>query len=224
MTDILINQIQTPDGTIIRSHHRHDYVSYTDKNGNTYSVDGGKEYLKRGFTIKDYFELSILEYDSFEKIRLYWKLDNDIYLCDLDQSELDRQLSKIPELDKYYLKKSYQEKTNYVIHVSLLLQERLYRKKFQNYNNQLKELLLKYKKDVGTLYYISSLLINEFHLNLKDPFWKCKYLINTSQYGHPCYHQILKLIWEQLSKYEWLKGNEYETERVLNMVLKPLEE
>lgn len=44
---IILNQIQTPDGTILRSMHRHDYVEYTDMNGLTYMVDGGSEYLRR---------------------------------------------------------------------------------------------------------------------------------------------------------------------------------
>lgn len=35
------NQYVTPDGTVLNSRHRHDYVSYQDKNGKTYMVDGG---------------------------------------------------------------------------------------------------------------------------------------------------------------------------------------
>jgi hypothetical protein len=48
MANIVVNQIKTPDGTILRSFHRHDYVVYTDANGYTYMVDGGKDYLRRG--------------------------------------------------------------------------------------------------------------------------------------------------------------------------------
>ena len=44
---IIYNAIQTPDGTIISSTHRHDYVTHEDKNGKTYGVDGGCEYLRR---------------------------------------------------------------------------------------------------------------------------------------------------------------------------------
>lgn len=44
---ILINRIQTPDGTILTSRHRHDYVTYVDKNGLEYMVDGGTAYLRR---------------------------------------------------------------------------------------------------------------------------------------------------------------------------------
>jgi len=43
---LIRNAIQTPDGTILESKHRHDYRSYTDANGKTYMIDGGLEYLR----------------------------------------------------------------------------------------------------------------------------------------------------------------------------------
>lgn len=43
---LILNRIQTPDGTILTSHHRHDYVSHTDKNGLYYFLDGGKDYRR----------------------------------------------------------------------------------------------------------------------------------------------------------------------------------
>lgn len=45
--EIILNQIRTPDGTILKSMHRHDYVTYVDKNGHEYMVDGGSDYLRR---------------------------------------------------------------------------------------------------------------------------------------------------------------------------------
>lgn len=51
---IILNSIKTPDGTILVSRHRHDYVTYTDESRLEFSVDGGNEYLKRsvGFNPK----------------------------------------------------------------------------------------------------------------------------------------------------------------------------
>ena len=43
---ILVNQWMTPDGTILRSRHRHDHVSHADKNGKLYFVDGGTSYFR----------------------------------------------------------------------------------------------------------------------------------------------------------------------------------
>ena len=49
---LLCNQIQTPDGTVLTSYHRHDYQTHEDKNGFTYMVDGGTDYLRR-FVVAD---------------------------------------------------------------------------------------------------------------------------------------------------------------------------
>ena len=47
MSLILKNSIRTPDGTVLESWHRHDFVSHTDANGKNYFVDGGRDYLRR---------------------------------------------------------------------------------------------------------------------------------------------------------------------------------
>lgn len=46
MMKLIRNQIRTPDGTVLRSLHVHDYKTYIDKNGKKYIVDGGLEYLR----------------------------------------------------------------------------------------------------------------------------------------------------------------------------------
>ena len=44
---LVYNALRTPDGTVIESRHRHDYVTYDDANGKSYMVDGGLDYLRR---------------------------------------------------------------------------------------------------------------------------------------------------------------------------------
>ena len=65
---IVYNAIQTPDGTVIESRHRHDYVTHTDANGKTYMVDGGLDYLRRT-AHGDEVELSVSLDDGHEKVR-----------------------------------------------------------------------------------------------------------------------------------------------------------
>jgi len=43
---IVYSAIKTPDGTILQSRHRHDYQTYTDKNGKEYMIDGGLDYIR----------------------------------------------------------------------------------------------------------------------------------------------------------------------------------
>lgn len=43
---ILHSQLTTPDGTVLVSRYRHDYVSYTDANGKFYFLDGGNSYIR----------------------------------------------------------------------------------------------------------------------------------------------------------------------------------
>jgi len=67
---IVANRIKTPDGTILQSYHRHDYKTYTDKNGKEYMVDGGLDYLRRN--VHDdapYIELSLMMDNPFVENR-----------------------------------------------------------------------------------------------------------------------------------------------------------
>jgi hypothetical protein len=70
MEKLVSNRIRTPDGTILESRHRHDYVTYIDANGKEYMVDGGLDYLRRN--IHDdapYEELSLYCNSDHEAIR-----------------------------------------------------------------------------------------------------------------------------------------------------------
>jgi hypothetical protein len=71
---LLYNAIKTPDGTILVSKSRHDYVTHEDKNGFFYAVDGGSEYAKRSTSTNapPYEELSVYDDGDFEKRRKYF--------------------------------------------------------------------------------------------------------------------------------------------------------
>ena len=47
MNRLLRNALQTPDGKVLESRHRHDYKEYEDANGWVYVVDGGLDYIRR---------------------------------------------------------------------------------------------------------------------------------------------------------------------------------
>lgn len=85
---IILNRIKTPDGTILISRHRHEYVEHLDKVTNTiFAVDGGNDYLRRvgnyssdgkllkkiknilGLKVFNYEEMSLYSDDPFEVIR-----------------------------------------------------------------------------------------------------------------------------------------------------------
>ena len=65
---ILSNRMRTPDGTILESAFRHDYVTYTDANGKEYMLDGGLDYV-RSSANGDEEMLTVTSDDSHEVIR-----------------------------------------------------------------------------------------------------------------------------------------------------------
>jgi len=67
---LLVNKIKTPDGTVLVSRFRHDYVTYIDENGLEYMVDGGLAYHRCNIQ-KDapHEDLCVWSEDQHEKIR-----------------------------------------------------------------------------------------------------------------------------------------------------------
>ena len=98
---LVYNAIKTPDGTILNSTNRHDFVAHTDKvNKKYYAVDGGYDYSKR--VLEDnapYEDLCLYENDDFELIRKVIVRANRgingdqdvkyVKLCDMDQDWLE---------------------------------------------------------------------------------------------------------------------------------------
>jgi len=66
--EILSNKMRTPDGTILESLHRHDYVTHTDANGKEYMLDGGCDYVRCSAN-GDEELLTVTSDDSHEVIR-----------------------------------------------------------------------------------------------------------------------------------------------------------
>jgi hypothetical protein len=66
---IILNRIKTPDGTVLTSHYRNDYVSHVDANGETYVTDGGTDYLRRTLNKIPVEDLTVYEDAPFEVIR-----------------------------------------------------------------------------------------------------------------------------------------------------------
>lgn len=67
---LVYSAIQTPDGTILESKYGHDYVTYTDKNGKEYMLDGGNDYQR--YIVHDdapFKNISLYMDDDFELIR-----------------------------------------------------------------------------------------------------------------------------------------------------------
>ena len=69
MRKLILNRIRTPDGTILTSRNVHDYKCYKDKNGDTYTNDGGVEYLRRSVNVIPWEDLSLYSDDPFEILR-----------------------------------------------------------------------------------------------------------------------------------------------------------
>lgn len=66
---LLYSAIQTPDGTILESKHRHDYVTHLDKNGEEYMIDGGLDYQRTNINTIPAKDLSLYSDAPHEKIR-----------------------------------------------------------------------------------------------------------------------------------------------------------
>lgn len=99
---ILYNAIKTPDGTILESKNRYDFIGHKDKNGKEYSIDGGLDYLKRCFDDIDYEELSQFDNGGHEKRRKYLQWGSNY---DKDMNRLPKTIYKfIYELDTNHIK------------------------------------------------------------------------------------------------------------------------
>jgi len=63
--------LTTPDGTVLISHHRHDFRTHTDKNGKFYFIDGGSDYTRTTNHGDERF-FTVDENDDWETQRLFF--------------------------------------------------------------------------------------------------------------------------------------------------------
>jgi hypothetical protein len=107
MSKLLYNALQTPDGTIIESKSRHDYVTHKDANGKTYMIDGGLDYVRCSAN-GDEKHLTITLDDDHASVRHYCKwgtygINGDQplsykKLCDMDTAHIEAVLENVPHI------------------------------------------------------------------------------------------------------------------------------
>lgn len=133
MSKILVNKWETPDGTILESKHRHDYVEYVDTvSGENYAVDGGLAYLRCSMNKVPMKSHCIYSDDDIEKIRghfkwgSYGKLGNQplhyILLKDMTDDHIHAILETqfhIPE----YIKEVFRDELTYRLFSDITIKE-----------------------------------------------------------------------------------------------------
>jgi len=102
------NALRTPDGTVLRSRHRHDYVTHTDTNGKEYMLDGGLSYVRYSAN-GDEEMLVVTLADPHEEIReaCDWgtrgiKGDQPlsyIKLCDMSTAHIKAVINNVPSIN-----------------------------------------------------------------------------------------------------------------------------
>ena len=118
---LLLNRIKTPDGTILTSYNRHDYVTYKDTiTKEVLMVDGGMDYIRRH--VGTYEELSVYD-DGLHLTRraaLHWGTRGKdgqqplVYkpIQDLDSDHIEAILKTQHQLSDFY-KGIFQDELKY---------------------------------------------------------------------------------------------------------------
>jgi len=117
-----------PDGTIIQTRHRHDFVGHEDKNGNFYAIDGGLEYCRITAMRPDFKIIEVDDSEHWEIVRQFgYRIHKDGSIC------------HVAKMSDEYLQKAieYCQKYEQLNSLSLLLREEKFRTKWNiNVNEQ----------------------------------------------------------------------------------------
>jgi hypothetical protein len=102
------NALRTPDGTILRSRHRHDYVTHKDANGKEYMLDGGLDYVRCSAN-GDEEMLVVTLAEPHEEVREAcdwgtYGINGDqplsyITLCDMTTAHIEAVLKNVPSIN-----------------------------------------------------------------------------------------------------------------------------
>lgn len=120
-TRLLLNRIKTPDGTILTSYNRHDYLTHKDTiTKEVLMVDGGNDYIRRH--VGTYEELSVYDDGSHltRRSALHWGTrgkDNKQPLTykpikDLDSDHIEAILRTQTQISEFY-KQVFKEELKY---------------------------------------------------------------------------------------------------------------
>lgn len=71
MSKIIASFLITPDNTVLQSYHRHDFKTYKDSNGETYTIDGGCEYMRSSVN-KEPAEYFLITTEDTHKMKRKW--------------------------------------------------------------------------------------------------------------------------------------------------------
>jgi len=125
MTQIIYNAIRTPDGTVLYSRNRHDYVEHFDTiSGEWYVNDGGNDYLRRSVNIVPATELSVTMDDphSVKRQIFNWKTygkDGEfpegkfILLSDMEDDHIRAILDTQPHIRGTYIEQLFADELDW---------------------------------------------------------------------------------------------------------------
>lgn len=115
MNSMVRNSMMTPDGTLLISRHRHDYVSHQDKiTKDLYFLDGGLDYVRRSVNDVPAKDLCVFLEDGHDEVRgavewgTYGKEGNEplryILLKDMETDHIKAILDSSQRINEAYRK------------------------------------------------------------------------------------------------------------------------
>lgn len=122
---LIYNAIRTPDGTVLHSRHRHDYLEHFDTvSGEWYVNDGGNDYMRRSVNKVPAQELSLTmkEPHHLKRQVITWKTygkDGEfpdgkiIRLCDMETDHVRAILDTQYHIHGTYMEKLFSDELDY---------------------------------------------------------------------------------------------------------------